>query len=785
VKPPTDPTSRSLSGAATLVTVALLAAPVAIVRGNSGSAGDLLAPLYEPKATAVVILGAVLMIALAHRRCDSARVPRFVLAGMFGLCGAALVAALLSPFPGAALGGSVVRILLPLIGLSLGLARFPARRVVPVAIGAIATLLAIAALLEGLGFPAAANVINAPGVTLSHRSNLAFHLAIALPFLLCLAAEARGTERVLWIAAAGVVVTALVLTRCRTGWAAAVMGVSFAWLWTRWRPRLLCSVLALGAVFVLFAPTRYRADVGRRAAATVQTDDEAWNCRSQLWRDALSHVADRPWAGHGPGAFVALHTERLGVCRRDHPHNDLLTAAFEMGVPGAAALGLLTFGLPWLLVRNRRRLVGARAASLAGALVAGAAFGLTNSPLALAPSAAWYWIVFGTALQLVTRRAEAEPISAVPARPRTIAAVAVAAAIAFWLPGLAVSDAPPPREILPDIHMNRAGTHVSFLVSGEHGINVLRVRDGAVDTIRTDGTARYPIVSPDARQVAYETDDGLVVVERATGDRRTIASRRRGKRVPLAAAWSPDATRLAFRRTRAGGVDELVLVDVETGSARRLFSSRGVPVGPPSFAPDGLRIAFVSGFDLWIVPLDATKEPRRVRGPVRLQPRSASVPNGHDGPPAWSPEGTRIAYTVRAGGCPRIAVVHDVSHRAARLAVPTTCASSPRWHRGNWRFLALRWDRTGSALASLWSLPVHDHEQAWSGRVAFGGSVAVRWYAVDAAGNFVVAAARRGEPLALWRVTPWRKNEPGQPELLFVPDHARRATVTPNHGSAP
>jgi hypothetical protein len=52
----------------------------------------------------------------------------------------------------------------------------------------------------------------------------------------------------------------------------------------------------------------------------------------------------------------------------------------------------------------------------------------------------------------------------------------------------------------------------------------------------------------------------------------------------------------------------------------------------------------------------------------------------------------------------------------------------------------------------------------------------VRWYAVDAAGNFVVAAARRGEPLALWRVTPWRKNEPGQPELLFVPDHARRAT---------
>lgn len=90
----------------------------------------------------------------------------------------------------------------------------------------------------------------------------------------------------------------------------------------------------------------------------------------------------------------------------------------------------------------------------------------------------------------------------------------------------------------------------------------------------------------------------------------------------------------------------LYVFDVETRGLRQLTDGRW-DEGSPAWSPDGSWIAFSSNrtedpdansdSDLWVVPADAEK----VTDPRRL----TDYP-GRDGSPAWSPDGQRIAYVT-------------------------------------------------------------------------------------------------------------------------------------------
>jgi TolB protein len=118
--------------------------------------------------------------------------------------------------------------------------------------------------------------------------------------------------------------------------------------------------------------------------------------------------------------------------------------------------------------------------------------------------------------------------------------------------------------------------------------------------------------------------------------------------------WSPDGSHIAFWSSRdhcsSGdniGSYELYVMNSDGTGVKRLGTA--INSGAPAFSPDGTRIAFASdrdgNFDIWVMDADGTGETR------------VTSLSGDETDPTWSPDGTRIAfsrnntiYTMKADG---------------------------------------------------------------------------------------------------------------------------------------
>lgn len=184
--------------------------------------------------------------------------------------------------------------------------------------------------------------------------------------------------------------------------------------------------------------------------------------------------------------------------------------------------------------------------------------------------------------------------------------------------------------------------------------------DPSGDVFVLDGTRVVPVATdPDRAErqpvwrdtqvvhttIAADRTEDVWSTDPAGGDRRDLTGR--PGLDEDAPAYSPDGLRLAYSAGQPGGGERIVLADAD-GRNPRTIAPLGTVDGDrdtdPAWSPDGTMLAFARQ------PADGESPSRvlLVRIADSVQVGELPIPRhlrGHDAEPSWSPDGTRLAVS--------------------------------------------------------------------------------------------------------------------------------------------
>lgn len=221
---------------------------------------------------------------------------------------------------------------------------------------------------------------------------------------------------------------------------------------------------------------------------------------------------------------------------------------------------------------------------------------------------------------------------------------------------------------------------------------------------------RNPVWTPDGASVLFESDAGsfrdLYAVSREGGPVRRITTTEQGTFEPTVAGG-----RLAFGTSRDGNA-EIYASDLDGGQPVRLTSDPADDTHP-AFSPDGTRIAWISdrggAARVWTMAADGTG----------ARPLREAAGKALDLDFAWSPDGSRLAVVVQSG--PRDVDVELWTPDGAplgRIGGPAV-DENPAWSPdGRWLVYTsggdlVRVDRDGGGARTLTGDPAPDWLPRW------------------------------------------------------------------------
>jgi hypothetical protein len=173
-------------------------------------------------------------------------------------------------------------------------------------------------------------------------------------------------------------------------------------------------------------------------------------------------------------------------------------------------------------------------------------------------------------------------------------------------------------------------------------------------------------------------------------------------------SWSPDGSELVFSGPRFGGINIVRMKADGTGQVPLTDTLDPVLNIQPVWSPDATRIAFVSNrtgsrrAEIWLMNADGTN-PVRLTENIQLGTDSFGPFYGTDSSPAWSPDGTKIAFSSTRNGTanPEIYVMNADGSNQTRLTNNTFEDNDPFWVRGGGRITY--WSRR-SGQNGIWEI---------------------------------------------------------------------------------
>jgi Tol biopolymer transport system component len=191
------------------------------------------------------------------------------------------------------------------------------------------------------------------------------------------------------------------------------------------------------------------------------------------------------------------------------------------------------------------------------------------------------------------------------------------------------------------------------------------------------GHEHDPVWSPDGTRIAFVSDRDhnpeIYVMDQNGDNLHNLSTNPVIDDTPI---WSPDGAQIVFRSDREDS-QRLYTVDASGGSVRQITQgfSRDVV-----FSPDGGRVAFTSGGDVFIAPTDC----------LTLENCSAAAYNltrspYRDWSPSWSPDGAEILFQSNRSTKPEVYVLDSdcadlaCAAQAWRLTAGLDSALLPSW----------------------------------------------------------------------------------------------------------